>query len=99
LHIQQDVRLYDFCSEFFLSDREYCTFYVGGGGGGGGGGGSWVMVLVAAAAATMISNKISLHVSWDQELHLQHFLLEHKSSSFWHYKVTGGTVLHPYNYF
>jgi hypothetical protein len=58
------------------------------------------MVLVAAAA-TMTSNKISLHASWDQEqLHLKHFLLEHKSSSFWHYKVTvGGTALHPYNYF
>jgi hypothetical protein len=42
-----------------------------------------LVVVVVAAAATMISNKISLHVSWDREqLHLQHFLLEHKSSSF-----------------
>lgn len=58
------------------------------------------MIVLVAAAATMISNKISLHISWDQELHLQHFLLEHKSSSFWYYKVTVlGTTLRPYNYF
>lgn len=71
-------------------------FFVGDGGCGG----SWVVELVEAAA-TMLSNKISLHVSRDQEqLHLQNFVLEHKSYSFWLYKFTvGGTALHPCNYF
>ena len=60
-----------------------------------------VVVLVAAAAATMLSNKISLQVTWDwEQLHLQHFFLEHKFYFFWHYKATvGGTALHPCNYF
>jgi hypothetical protein len=58
-------------------------------------------VELVEAAATMLSNKISLHVSRDQEqLHLQNFVLEHKSYSFWLYKFTvGGTALHPCNYF
>jgi hypothetical protein len=65
-----------------------------------------VVVLVAvavlvAAGATMMRNKMSLHVSRDwEQLHLQHFFLEHKFYSFWHYKFTvGGTALHPCNYF
>lgn len=53
-----------------------------------------VAVLVAAAA-TMMSNKISLQGTRDQEqLHLLHSSLEHKSYSFWHYKVTVVTF-HP----
>ena len=92
LHMQQEVRLYDFCSEFFVSDHEYCTFFMLV---------VVVVVVLVAAAATMLSNNISLQVTWDwEQLHLQHFLLEHKFYSFWHYKVTiGGTALHPCNYF
>jgi len=58
-------------------------------------------VVLVAAAATMLSNKISLQVTWDREqLHLQRIFLEHKFYSFWHYKVTvGGTALHTCNYF
>jgi len=60
-----------------------------------------VVVVLVAAAATMLSNKISLQVTCDREqLHLQHFFSEHEFYSFLHYKVTtGGTALHPCNYF
>ena len=92
----QEIRLYDFCSEF-LFDIIYFWF---GGGGGGGGGRVVTVVAVAvlvAAAATMMSNEISLQGTRDQEHHhLLHSFLEHKSYSFWHYKVTvGGTAFHP----